>query len=394
MSGQTLHATVADRPLVPGLTYSACLLAYLYVSRFLPDAVLVPVALAFLVLGRIAINRLGLTITLCVTVLIGVQVFAFGGRIEHAGQALHLISLLGLLLVLDDRDFRPELIQQFCKATTLLNAVLLLGALVPQLQEIVLWGLDRGTGRYQSILPEPSFVALYSVFNFYVLLLGNARRWAFLNLVPLVATFSFSGALAFAFLGCVFVRVTWRPVLAAAVAVLAIVGLAYLLFPDMVTAVIVERGADLLAGDSEEESLTLRLFAPIDLMRSVVTGGNPLFGLGIGNVEHYIYVSQVDLPNHWRADGERSSQPDSVIAFIIAAFGVVGAAVTMFGGWLLLSLPPRRPVFKVIRWYVVTMAVFSGLFISVHFFVWIYLLRQEQLYCEDSPTRAAPAVSA
>ena len=394
MSAETLHATAAGRPLLTGLTYSACLLTYLYASRFVSDAVLLPLALAFLALGRITLNRLGLAIVLVVTVLIAAQVFALGGRIEHVGQVFHLIYLLGLLLVLDDRDFRPEIVTQFCKVTTALNSFLLLGALVPPLQDVVLWGLDRGTGRYQSILPEPSFVALYSVLNFYVLLLRGERRWAFLNLVPLVATFSFSGALAFMLLGCVFARAAWRPVIAALLAVLAIVGVAYLLFPDTVTAVILERGADLLAGDSEEESLTLRFFAPIDLIRSVVEGGNPLFGLGIGNVEYYIHVSQADLPNHWRADGERSSQPDSVIAFVIAAFGIVGALVAVFGAWLLLATRTRRPEFKVVRWYIVTMAVFSGLFISVHFFVWVYLLRQEQLYREDSATRAASAVSA
>ncbi len=375
------------------LSFSSLLLFYLYASRFLPDAVLVPVAVLCLLAGAAQINRTGLLISLGVCALVPLQLLALGGRVEDPGQIFHLLYLVPLALALDDTRFDPGILVRFCRVTTVLNIALLSLALVPALQSLVFWGGDRGVARYQSLLPEPSFVGLYSVLNFFVLMRHGDPRWAYANLLPLGASFSFAGFATFALLGAVFIRSIWRHALAAMLLIVLGMVAFFVLAPDMFTALVLNRVLE-VTGGGRDESMTLRIFAPVDLVRFTFQGSalQALIGLGIGNVEHYIYFEQQALSQHWRASGERSAQPDSVIAFVISAFGLVGALLVIATAvWLMLQRWSSR-AYDVLRLFLLAVALFTGLFISMHFWVWIFLLRQEQVFRESAAAGSATPV--
>jgi hypothetical protein len=375
-------------------TYSGALLLYLYVSRFVPDVVLCAVALAFLVQGSLSFSRKGLLTAAIFCVFVVLQVALVNGRVEDPAQLVHLIFLLPLAIALNDRSFCSGTLVAFCRATTWLNVALLLLLFVPPLRDMAFWGADRGVLRYQSILPEPSFVGLYSALNFFVLLRGGQRGMAYLNVLPLLASFSLAGVVAFAFLSLYFARSVWREALIG-VLVLAIgMLLFFFLQPDQFSLTIASRVLDLMAG-GRDESVTLRIFAPVDLITHSLTGPSlqTLFGLGLGNVEHFIYFEQSTLDQHWRSSGERSPQPDSVIAFVLASFGLVGLAFLLFGLCWLFLRQPRFGGYDVLPPFVLVVALFTGLFVSFHLWAWVYLLRHQELSFEDSSASTPAAVS-
>jgi hypothetical protein len=367
------------------ISYSSVLLASVYLSRFVPDVVLLPFAAAFLLIGAVRLNRTGLALVLGVCVFISAQNLLLGGRLEHPAQVAHLILVLFLALAVDDVGFDPRVLLGFCRVTTALNVALMTLAWVPPLASLVYWGADRGVARYMSILPEPSFVGLYSVLNFFVLFKARQRAWAFANLLPMAASFSFAGAIAFALLGAAFIRSMWRPALVAAVALALLLLGFFLVAPEMFTTLLVNRVVGAASG-GDDESLVLRVFAPLDLIRFTFTGPPQqiLLGLGLGNVEHYIYYEQAALDQHWRASGARTVQPDSVFAFVLSAFGMVGVAlVALFVVWLALARPSRR-YYAPLRPFLVAVVLFTGLYVSLHFWVWIFLLRHEKSSSENS----------
>jgi uncharacterized membrane protein len=245
------------------------------------------------------------------------------------------------------------------------------------------------------MLPEPSFVGVYSVLNFFVLLRHGDPRWAYANLLPLGASFSFAGLAAFGTLGLFFARSVWRQALLGVLIIVALMAAFFVVAPEMFTAMVANRVIE-ATGGGRDESVTLRIFAPLDLVRFTFQEGGlrAVLGLGIGNVEHYIYYEQTALEQHWRASGERSAQPDSVVAFVLAAFGTFGIfAMAAFTVWIVLRRWSSR-AYDALRPFLLVIALFTGLFISVHFWVWIYLLRQEQLFRESAAARPALAVPA
>jgi O-antigen ligase len=375
------------------LSYSAILLFYLYASRFVPDVLLVLVAAFMLLIGGVRINRSGMVVVLAVAAFIPLQIVLLGGQVEDPGQVLHLLYLLPLTLALDDSRFDPGLLVRFCRATTLVNVALLALLFVPPLRDLVFWGGDRGVARYQSVLPEPSFVGVYSVLNFFVLLRHGDPRWAYANLLPLGASFSFAGLAAFATLGLFFARSVWRQALLGVLIIVVLMAAFFVVAPEMFTAMVANRVIE-ATGGGRDESVTLRIVAPLDLVRFTFQEGGlrAVLGLGLGNVEHYIYYEQAALEQHWRASGERSAQPDSVVAFVMAAFGTFGIfAMAAFAVWILLRRWSSR-AYDALRPFLLVIALFTGLFISVHFWVWIFLLRQEQLFRESAAARPATPV--
>jgi hypothetical protein len=378
------------------LTFSGVTLLYLYASRFVPDVVLLPVAALYLLIGTVRFSIRGLTVVAIACILLSLQVFVHGGRAENPGQILHLISLLMVFIALDDAQFAPDVLVSFCKFTTIVNVVLLGLWWVPLVAAQVFWTDGSGIRvRFQSLLPEPSFVALYSILNFFVLIQSGKKRLAYLNLLPLVLSYSFTGYISFALLALVYFRKLWLPI-TGGITILSLGMLsAYVAAPEAVTTLIVGR-ALYAAGGGTDESVSLRLLAPVDLIRSVASDTDSVAlatGLGVGNVERYIYYQQSALPNYWRGTGVRSTQPDSVIAFVVAAFGVPAALAVAFWLLMIISRSTATPVYSVAKAYVVLISVSSGLFISPHFFAWIYLLKQERRLAEGSAVGTETAVS-
>jgi hypothetical protein len=380
---QSIAASGDHVPSVPWYgTFTGLALLYLYSSKYVPDAILVPVAALYLIIGALRFNTRGLVFSIAACVLLPLQAFVHGGEIDSPGQIFHLLALLAVFLALDDAQFAPDTLIGFCKATTIINLTLLALSWVPQVAEIVEWTNDSSI----AVLPEPSFVALYSTLNFYVLTRSGNRGYAYANLLPLVASFSFSGFIGFALLGFVYFKQSWRMILRGAAMLLMSLGLLYILSPDTITSMLVARTVNSVSGGNDE-SVNLRIFAPLDLIKTVANGRDNLTlftGLGVGNVERSIYYRQTELPHYWRASGQRSVEPDSVIAFAVAAFGVPVAIV--LGLYICgISLPRAcPPEYSVVYWYLWLICVFTGLFISAHFFIWIYLLRQVRNIAETS----------
>jgi hypothetical protein len=371
-------------------------LIYLFASRFVHDAVLLPVALIFLLIGSVRVNRLGLTCVALACILLPLQVLIHGGLLDSPGQIAHLIGLLLVFTALDDLHFNPSVLESFCRLTTILNIALLALSWVPAVAAVTFWtDANGGSARFQSVLPEPSFAALYSTLNFFVLIRSRHKRYAYANLLPLFLTFSFSGILGFIALATVYLRQSWRLIIGGVATMLIVVAAAYTVAPATISSLLVERAANEAFG-SGDDSVRLRIFAPIDLVRNMSGEADDVTfatGIGVGNVERYIYYKQSALPNYWRGTGKRSTEPDSVIAFVVAAFGIPAAIIIGLLVLTLVSRPIVVPAFSVARVFLILMCIFSGLFISAHFFVWIFLLRQEKRFAEDSAVGPQATVS-
>jgi hypothetical protein len=384
----------ADRPATAGYaSLTFVLLAYLYVSRFVHDVALVGAAVVALLLGTAGLSRDGLLLTLGMIVAVVLQLFVLGARVEDPAQVFHLAYVLLIAVAMVDFRFRPEVLERFCLLTTAWNVGWLMLGLVPPFDSIAYWTGQTDTPRFQSTLPEPSFVGLYSALNFFVLLRAGRTYAAYLNLLPLGASFSFAGVLSFGLLGLFQFRRVWRHMVGGGALLAVLLAAVWLLNPQLLIGLVVDRVAGFAAG-GQEESFTLRFIAPVDLVRYTLTlpDVHAWIGLGLGNVEHYLHFEQVALPNHWRADGVRSPEPDSVIAFLVGAFGILGVLALAVLAYWVFTRRPSAPTFGALKAFLVAVALLTGLFISMHFWLWIYLLRQERRFREDSSTRPAASV--
>ena len=378
---------------IPSL--SVVILIYLYVSRFLHDAVLVPIVAIAFCLQDVTLDRSGLRLLFALVVLSFLQGLLLDGHIEQPPQILHATYILLIALAVEDSRFDAGILLRFCIVSTAWNLLWLgLGLLTP-LSSVAFWGEGVSTPRFQSTLPEPSFVGIYSAFNAFVLLRRKKPIWACANLIPLLASFSLAGGACLAILSLVHARRYWKQITVGLVVLGGLAIATYLVVPELVTGLVLDRLTNASEGGGDE-SFVLRLVAPFDLIKATLSGPplQALLGLGVGNVEHYIHVEQVALPSHWRANGERTEQPDSVIGFVIAAFGVVGVVLLLLLASWIIKQKPRRPEFGMVQLMLGFMAIFTGLFFSLHFWAWYYLLRHEKGERENTAIGAEASVSA
>lgn len=370
------------------------LLLFIYVSRFAHDLIIVPIVLLAAAWGDVAISRMGLKIALGVLVAVAIQAMLLGGQVESPFQLFHLAYVLIVALSVEDLSFEPDCLERFCRLTTLWNVAWLVLALTTPLYSIAYW-VDEGesTPRFQSTLLEPSWLGMLSALNFFVLLRARAPRLAYLNLLPFAASFSFSGLFALLALGSLDLKANGRHVAIAGGFIAVFLLGVFVVAPDLLVGLVLDRVANSSA-QGDDESFILRFVAPVDLARFALSTQDirSVIGLGIGNVEHYLLVEQAAMPNHWRANGVRSTNPDSIIAFVIGAFGAVGILVlVIIAGWVA-ARRPGRPEYRIAQGFIAVLAVFSGQFVSISFWVWIFLLRQEQRARESSTAGTAAAV--